>query len=72
VGWHTHWYATAAFGQLKPGTGLLLDMGATVTITSLTVQFGPRQARSWNFARRKYRHRHRHNSRRWHRPRSGQ
>lgn len=41
VGWHTHWYATAAFGQLKPGTGLLLDMGATVTITSLTVQLGP-------------------------------
>lgn len=41
VGWHTHWYATAAFGQLKIGTGLLLDMGATVTITSLTVQLGP-------------------------------
>ena len=41
VGWHTHWYATAAFGQLKSGTGLLLDMGATVTITSLTVQLGP-------------------------------
>jgi hypothetical protein len=41
VGWHTHWYATAAFGQLKSGTGLLLDMGATVTITSLTAQLGP-------------------------------
>jgi hypothetical protein len=41
VGWHTYWYATAAFGQLKPGTGLLLDMGATVTITRLTVQLGP-------------------------------
>jgi hypothetical protein len=41
AGWHTHWYATATFGQLKPGTGLLLDMGATVTITSLTVQLGP-------------------------------
>ncbi|HEX6450394.1 MAG TPA: hypothetical protein VF060_13150 [Trebonia sp.] len=41
AGWHTHWYATATFGELKPGTGLLLDMGATVTITSLTVQLGP-------------------------------
>lgn len=41
VGWHTQWYASAAFGQLKPGTGLLLDMGATVTIASVTAQLGP-------------------------------
>jgi hypothetical protein len=41
AGWHTQWYSTAAFGQLKPGTGLLLDMGSTVTITRVTVQLGP-------------------------------
>jgi hypothetical protein len=41
AGWHTKWYATAAFGQLKPGTGLLLDMGSTVTITRVIVQLGP-------------------------------
>ena len=30
--WHTDWYTTARFGNLKPGTGLLLDMGREVTI----------------------------------------
>ncbi len=38
--WHTHWYATAAFGNLKPGTGLLLDMGWPVTITSAQIMLG--------------------------------
>jgi hypothetical protein len=38
--WHTHWYATAAFGNLKPGTGLLLDMGRPVTITSAQITLG--------------------------------
>ena len=42
AGWRTQWYATATFGQLKPGTGLLLDMGSTVTITGVTVQLDPR------------------------------
>jgi len=28
TGWHTDWYATASFGNLKPGTDLLLDMAA--------------------------------------------
>jgi eukaryotic-like serine/threonine-protein kinase len=32
--WHTQWYATAAFGNLKPGTGLLLDMGRPGTCSS--------------------------------------
>lgn len=41
AGWRTQWYATAAFGQLKPGTGLMLDMGATVTIAGVTAQLGP-------------------------------
>jgi cytoskeletal protein RodZ len=35
--WHTDWYATALFGGLKQGTGLLLDMGRTVTITSAQI-----------------------------------
>jgi transcriptional regulator with XRE-family HTH domain len=35
--WHTDWYATARFGNLYPGTGLLLDMGRPVTITSARI-----------------------------------
>jgi len=38
--WQTNWYATADFGLLKHGTGLLLDMGKPVTITSVTIQLG--------------------------------
>jgi hypothetical protein len=38
--WRTQWYATAAFGNLKPGTGLLLDMGRPVTITSAQIMLG--------------------------------
>jgi hypothetical protein len=36
--WHTKWYATAHFGRLQPGTGLLLDMGKTVTVTKVTLE----------------------------------
>jgi hypothetical protein len=35
--WHTKWYATAHFGSLQSGTGLLLDMGQTVTVTKATL-----------------------------------
>jgi hypothetical protein len=35
--WHSDWYATAHFGNLQSGTGLLLDMGRTVTITSARI-----------------------------------
>jgi len=35
--WRTQWYASAAFGNLKSGTGLLLDMGRPVKITSVRV-----------------------------------
>jgi O-antigen/teichoic acid export membrane protein len=38
--WHTEWYASASFENLKPGTGLLLDMGRTVTITSVRLLLG--------------------------------
>ena len=38
--WHTRRYTTARFGGLYPGTGLLLDMGNTVTITAVRVTLG--------------------------------
>ena len=38
--WHTGRYTTARFGSLDPGTGLLLDMGNTVTITAVRVTLG--------------------------------
>lgn len=38
--WHTDWYATARFGNLKQGTGLLVDLGRTVTATGVTIQLG--------------------------------
>ncbi len=33
--WFSQWYATPQFGDLKAGTGLLLDMGRTVTVSSV-------------------------------------
>ena len=36
--WQTNWYATAHFASLKPGTGLLLDMGTTMTVTNVTLK----------------------------------
>ncbi len=38
--WHTSWYATPRFGNLQAGTGLLLDMGRPVTITSAQITLG--------------------------------
>jgi transcriptional regulator with XRE-family HTH domain len=38
--WHSDWYTTAHFGNLQSGTGLLLDMGRTVTITSARIALG--------------------------------
>ena len=40
AGWLTQWYATPNFGELKTGTGLLLDMGRTVTITTVRLTLG--------------------------------
>ncbi len=39
--WQTDWYATANFSGLQPGTGLLLDMGKPVTVTSAQILLGP-------------------------------
>jgi len=39
--WHTDWYTTPDFGGLQSGTGLLLDMGQPVAISSASILFGP-------------------------------
>jgi len=40
--WHTQFYdGSPIFGNLKKGTGLLLDMGKTVSLHSVQVTFGP-------------------------------
>jgi hypothetical protein len=38
--WSTDWYTTARFANLYSGTGLLLDMGRPVTITSAQITLG--------------------------------
>ena len=38
--WHTDWYATAAFGDLQRGTGLLLDLGKPMMVTGVQVELG--------------------------------
>ena len=38
--WHTSYYLGHQFGNLKKGTGLILDMGRSVRLSQLTVQFG--------------------------------
>ena len=50
--WYSQWYATADFGKLKAGTGLLLDMGHPVTVSSVRLSLvshpvpTPRQLRA--------------------------
>src|SRR5579875_1069422 len=40
--WHTQYYiGNPVFGGLKTGTGLILDMGRKVRLSSVTVTFGP-------------------------------
>ena len=39
--WHTQYYLSPVFGGLKKGSGLILDMGRPVRISSVTVTFGP-------------------------------
>lgn len=38
--WHTEWYTTPRFGNLKPGTGLLLNMGRDVIIARVRLRLG--------------------------------
>jgi Helix-turn-helix domain len=39
-GWHTDWYASATLNG-QQGTGLLLDMGTSVTVSSVQILLGP-------------------------------
>jgi predicted dehydrogenase len=38
--WYSQWYATPRFGNLRSGTGLLLDMGETVSVKSAQLSLG--------------------------------
>lgn len=38
--WQTQHYTNAKFGGLKPGTGYLVDMGKSVKLSQVTVEFG--------------------------------
>lgn len=38
--WHSQFYLSAKFGNLKSGTGLILDMGKRVKLSSVTVSLG--------------------------------
>ena len=38
--WSSDWYTSSDFGNLQTGTGLLLDMGRTVTVSSVRLSLG--------------------------------
>jgi hypothetical protein len=38
--WNTDWYTTARFGNLYPGTGLLINMGRPVAINAVQIRLG--------------------------------
>jgi hypothetical protein len=38
--WYSQWYTTPEFGNLRSGTGLLLDMGETVSVKSALLALG--------------------------------
>jgi transcriptional regulator with XRE-family HTH domain len=40
-GWQTDWYSSADFAGLQSGTGLLLDMGKPVTVSTAQLTLGP-------------------------------
>ena len=40
--WYSDWYTTPDFGHLQAGTGLLLDMGRAVTVSSVRVSLTSR------------------------------
>jgi hypothetical protein len=41
--WVTQWYDTSTFGMLKHGTGLLLDLGGKVTVTTVRLDLSQYQ-----------------------------
>jgi hypothetical protein len=44
--WYSQWYATPGFASLKTGTGLLVDMGRTVTVSAVRVWLTARSGAS--------------------------
>jgi hypothetical protein len=40
MGWVTQWYASPDFGDLKQGTGLLLDLGRMATVSTVKLTLG--------------------------------
>jgi hypothetical protein len=38
--WYSQWYTTPEFGELRSGTGILLDMGKTVTVADVRLVLG--------------------------------
>jgi hypothetical protein len=38
--WYSQWYASPYFGGLRSGTGLLLDLGSTETVTGIGLTLG--------------------------------
>jgi putative peptidoglycan lipid II flippase len=44
--WYSSWYTTPEFGELKAGTGILLDMGQPVTVKSVGLVLGERAVRA--------------------------
>jgi hypothetical protein len=38
--WYSQWYTSPEFGRLQSGTGLLLDMGKTVTVRDVQLSLG--------------------------------
>ena len=47
--WHTQFYdGNPVFGGLKKGTGLILDMGKSVRLSSVQITFGPQAGASVN------------------------
>jgi hypothetical protein len=38
-GWQTHWYTTPAFGNLKSGMGVLIDLGRPTPVVNVKVDF---------------------------------
>jgi eukaryotic-like serine/threonine-protein kinase len=39
TGWQTNWYKSPAFGNLKPGMGVLIDLGKPVDVANVKVDF---------------------------------
>jgi hypothetical protein len=40
AGWSTQWYGSPHFGNLKSGTGFILNLGSSARVGSVMVQFG--------------------------------